>query len=47
MLSQWADTHKIITLLKNFSKMILFLDHDIKTLVPFLSLEKNNDNGNV
>ena len=47
MLTQWSDTRKngvfFFTFLKNFSKVILLLDHDLKTLAPFPSCERNKN----
>ena len=47
MLTHWSDTRKngffFFTFLKNFSKVILLLDHDLKTLAPFPSCERNKN----
>ena len=37
-------TSFLLQFIKNVSKSILFLDNDLKTLVPFLTLENYTEN---
>ena len=39
-----GPTHISLNLFKKFSKSILFMDNDLKTLIPFLSLENYTEN---